>query len=47
MAPHPYYPRDLVIPNFEPQTWSREQLLGIFGSVLVGISAVAWILGGS
>ncbi|GJP52112.1 hypothetical protein CLOM_g11210 [Closterium sp. NIES-68] len=40
---HPYYPRDIVIPNYAPSGWSVEALFGVFGAAVVLVIAVSWI----
>eukprot|EP00245_Coleochaete_scutata_P001399 TRINITY_DN1170_c0_g1_i1.p1 TRINITY_DN1170_c0_g1~~TRINITY_DN1170_c0_g1_i1.p1 ORF type:complete len:220 (+),score=26.47 TRINITY_DN1170_c0_g1_i1:94-753(+) len=42
-APHPYYPRDLVIPGFVPGTWSMEAILGVFGIITAVIIVFSWL----
>lgn len=39
-VPHPYLPRDSIIPNYIPNEGSALKLLGIFGAITIVIVGV-------
>ncbi|CAI5471609.1 unnamed protein product, partial [Closterium sp. Yama58-4] len=43
MVDHPYYPRDIVVPNYSPSGWSVEALFGVFGAAVVLVIVVSWL----
>lgn len=44
---HPYYPKDLKIPNYTPNESSVVELLGIFFVIVAIVLAATWIYSGS
>ncbi|CAC5355117.1 EBP [Mytilus coruscus] len=40
---HPYFPRDLSIPNYKPNKISIQELLGIFFSLVLIVFIITWI----
>lgn len=43
---HPYYPRDLDIPNYVPKAWTMGGLFGVFGSAVGVVAVLTWTLSG-
>eukprot|EP00271_Cylindrocystis_brebissonii_P004201 TRINITY_DN157_c0_g2_i1.p1 TRINITY_DN157_c0_g2~~TRINITY_DN157_c0_g2_i1.p1 ORF type:complete len:221 (-),score=11.27 TRINITY_DN157_c0_g2_i1:764-1426(-) len=42
MTGHPYYPQDIIVPEFIPGVWSVPQILGCFGVAVVLVLLSAW-----
>ncbi|CAI5468104.1 unnamed protein product [Closterium sp. Yama58-4] len=40
---HPYYPRDIVLPDYVPPAWSTAELFGVFGVAVGLIFTVSWL----
>ena len=46
LHPHPYYPKDLVLPGFAPLQLPFEQILTAFFAAAAAIICLAWVLSG-
>ncbi len=40
---HPFFPRDLVVPNYVPQVWSRNEILALFFSLVLVLLGAVWV----
>ncbi|CAI7920382.1 unnamed protein product [Closterium sp. NIES-54] len=40
---HPYYPRDIVLPDYVPPAWSTAELFGVFGVAVGLIFTLSWL----
>jgi hypothetical protein len=46
LHPHPYYPKDLVLPGFAPLQLPFERILTVFFAAAAAITCLAWVLSG-
>ena len=46
MLMHPYYPRTLVLPGWQPLVLPFEQILAIFFGFAATIGVITWLLSG-